>query len=263
MNKSTTVWIIGASTGIGEALVLNWAKRGATVIISSRSKKSLEAVKERCGSHQNNVIIETLDLENSDSIVTAADNVLKNISQLDYVFLNGGLSQRALVHETGLETDRKLMEVNYFGNVILAKKILPYFLKQGYGHFTVTSSFTGVMGIPFRSSYAAAKHALHGFFDSLRAEYVKEHISVTIVCPGYVKTNISVNAIGPGGIPTGVMDPSQNTGMLPEKCAQKMIDATIKREKEVYFGGKEVLMIYFKKYLPFLYYKFAAGIKSK
>jgi len=252
MAGQTTVWIIGASSGIGEALAVNWAKKGARLILSSRKIESLELVKKRCGTQQENITIEPLDLENTESINCATQNVLKNIERLDYVFLNGGLSQRSYVHESSIDMDRKMMEINYFGNVSLAKNILPFFLKQGYGHFTITSSLTGIFGMPLRSSYAASKHALHGFFESLRAEQVDNKIHVTIVCPGYIKTNISVNALGSDGEPTGKMDKAQNTGMSPEKCAQKMIQATFNKKKEVYIGGKELLMIYFKRYLPFL-----------
>ena len=256
-----TVWITGASSGIGEALVLNLAKQGAKLIISSRREDVLLKIKEKCGDNKKNITVQTLDLANPASIIAAADAVLKQIDKLDYVFLNGGISQRSLTQETEIETDRKLMEVNYFGTIGLTKKILPFFIKQGFGHFVVTSSISGVFGFPLRSAYSAAKHALHGYFDSLRAEHVVNNINVTIACPGRIKTNISVNAIGPDGKPTGTMDNAQNTGMTAEKCANQMIKAAAKNKKEVYIGKKEILMVYFKRYIPALYYKLASSVK--
>ena len=196
MFKNKTVWITGASSGIGEALVLNLAKQGARIIISSRRIEALDAVKEKCGDQKDNIIVQQLDLSSTENVEAAAQNVLSKIDRLDYVFHNGGISQRSLTHETSLEIDRKLMEVNFFGAISLTKQILPMFIQQGFGHFIITSSLTGICGIPLRSAYCASKHALHGYFDTLRAEHVKNNINVTIVCPGFIKTNISSNAIG-------------------------------------------------------------------
>ena len=261
MYKDKTVWITGASSGIGEALVLNFAKQGALVIISSRRIEALEEVKAKCGANKNNVIVQPLDLSSPENINTSAQTALSKIDRLDYVFHNGGISQRSLTHETNIDIDRKLMEVNYFGTIALTKKILPFFLQQGFGHFIITSSLSGVFGFPLRSAYCASKHALHGYFDTLRAEQVKNNIYVTIVCPGFIKTNISVNAIGKDGKSTGQFDNSQNSGMSAEQCARKMIDAATKKKKEIYIGNREISMIYFKRYLPFIYYKLAASVK--
>ena len=261
MFKNKTVWITGASSGIGEALVLNLAKQGAKLIISSRRENVLMAIKEKCGANKNSVTVQTLDLANPENINAAADAVLSQLKTLDYVFLNGGISQRSLTQETSIETDRKMMEVNYFGTIGLTKKILPFFIEQGFGHFIVTSSISGVFGFPLRSAYSAAKHALHGYFDSLRAEHVENNINVTIACPGRIKTNISVNAIGSDGKPTGKMDNAQNTGMSAEECASQMIKAAAKKKKEVYIGNKEILMVYFKRYIPALFYKLAATVE--
>ena len=202
-----------------------------------------------------------MDLESRDTIKDVADKVLSSVDRLDYVFLNGGLSQRSYAADSGLEIDRRMMEINYFGNIFLTKLILPYFIRQGHGHFIVTTSLTGIFGIPLRSSYAASKHALHGFFDTLRAEQKENNIAVTIVCPGFIKTDISKNALNSDGLPTGKMDEAQNKGMSAEKCARKMISATLNKKKEIYIGGKEISMVYFKRYLPFLYYFMASRVK--
>lgn len=261
MNGNKTVWITGASSGIGEALALNWAAKGADLILSARTESALEAVGKKCRTGSNKVIIQIMDLASPESINQAFSNTITQIDRLDYIFLNGGLSQRSLVAETNIHIDRMLMEINYFGNVFLSKLALQFFINQGHGHFVITSSLTGVFGIPLRSSYSASKHALHGFFDSLRAEQVHNNIKVTIVCPGFIKTNISVNALSSTGQPTGIMDKAQNNGISADVCAKKMISAALSNKKEVYIGGKEVLMVYFKRYFPFIYYKLASRVR--
>ncbi len=261
MKKEEIIWITGASSGIGEALSKEWAKKGKQIIISSRKKEELERVKSECERLGAEVHIEVLDLANPTSVSAACDNVLSKFQAVDYLFLNGGLSQRAYAKDSSLEMDRNMMEINYFGNINLAKSMLPSMKKNGGGHFVVTTSLTGKFGIPLRSSYAASKHALHGFFDTLRAEEVDSNIKVTIVCPGFIRTDISKNALGPDGKPTGKMDEAQNAGMSPEKCAEKMISASRKNKKEVYIGGKEISMVYFRRYLPSLYYYLASRVK--
>ncbi len=258
--KDKTVWITGASSGIGEAITLQLAAQGADLIISSRRKETLEALKLKCAGAKH-VAVVPLDLEDDASIQDAADEVLSKISKLDFMFHNGGTSQRSLTHETNLEVDQKLMQINYFGAISLTKRILPLYIKQGFGHFVITSTISGVFGFPLRSAYAASKHALHGYFDSLRAEHRENNIDVTIVCPGRIKTNISVNALGADGKATGKLDDAQNFGMPAEKCASIMLRAVGKKKKEIYIGGKEILMVYFKRFIPTLYYKLAATVK--
>ena len=258
--KDKTVWITGASSGIGEVLTLQLAAQGADLIISSRRKETLEMLKVKCEGAKN-VWVLPLDLENDVSIQAAADEVLAQVTKLDYVFHNGGISQRSLTQETSLEVDHRLMQINYFGAVSLTKRVLPLFMEQGFGHFVVTSTISGVFGFPLRSAYAASKHALHGYFDSLRAEHTENNIAVTIVCPGRIKTNISINALGADGTATGKLDDAQNNGMPAEKCASIILKAVQKKKKEIYIGGKEILMVYFKKFIPALYYKLAATVK--
>jgi len=261
MNKTETAWITGASSGIGEGLVLLLAKTGMRLIISSRNEEALKSVKAKCGVQSENIRILPLDLGDALSVQKAVESVFSTERKVDYVFLNGGLSQRSLASETDLTVDRHLMEVNYFGTVGMAKNILPHFLKQGGGHFVVTSSLAGIFGFPLRSSYSATKHALHGFFETLRAEQHGNNIKVTMACPGRIATNISMNALGSDGRPTNVLDEAQKNGMPAIECARRMIKAAEKNKKEVYIGGVDVLMAYFRRYIPSIYYKLVTRVK--
>jgi short-subunit dehydrogenase len=182
--------------------------------------------------------------------------------KIDILINNGGVSQRTLVKDTTMEIFRKIMEINLFGAVQLTKLVLPVMIKNGGGHIIATSSISGKFGFPLRSAYAASKHALHGFFETVRLENINENIKVTIVCPGRVKTNISYNAISTDGKPHGKMDDGQNEGISPEKCALQIMKAIRKNKKEVLIGGKELMMVHFKRFAPFIFYKIASKIKS-
>ena len=155
------------------------------------------------------------------------------------------------------------MEVNFFGTVALTKLILPHFISRNSGHFAVISSLVGKFGSPFRSSYAASKHALHGFFDTLRAEHFQENIAVTMICPGFIRTNVSVNALTADGTALGQMDEAQQKGMSPEDCAAEIFSAITGKKEEVNIGGKETMAIYVKRFFPGIFSKIIKKAKVR
>jgi short-subunit dehydrogenase len=164
---------------------------------------------------------------------------------------NGGISQRAFAKDTQIRVDKKIMEINYLGTIALTKGILPHFIKNKKGHFVITTSIVGKIGTPLRSSYAASKHALHGFFDSLRAEHHQDNIAVTLVCPGFVNTNVSINALTGDGTPQEKLDVVTENGIQPERFAKLMAIAIKKKKEEVYIAGaKEKLGVYAKLFYP-------------
>jgi short-subunit dehydrogenase len=183
------------------------------------------------------------------------NKVVEKFHRLDYLFNSGGISQRSEVWETDIEVDRKIMEVNYFGNIALTKAVLPILQKQKSGHIIVTSSIAGKFGFFLRSAYCASKHALHGFYESLMLEEEKNGIFVTLVCPGKILTPISVNALKADGTAHGEMDRNQETGMPVEECVRQMLKATIQRKKEVLIGNKEIKAVTLKRFLPNLFWK--------
>ncbi|MDJ1479051.1 SDR family oxidoreductase [Cytophagaceae bacterium YF14B1] len=254
MNTFTNkvVWITGASSGIGEALVYALAQEGARLILSARRKTELDRVAQQTQLPAADILILPLDVEQSDTFDKATQTVIQTFGRIDVLILNAGISQRSFIKDTPLAVDRRIMEINYFGIVGLAKTVLPTFVKQQSGQFIVTSSVVGYIGTPMRSSYAASKHALHGFFDSLRAEHWKDKIKVTIVCPGYIKTAISLHAIDEKGEQYNKMDTNQEKGMQPAVCARHTLKAVKKNKEEVYIGGKEIFGIYMKRFFPLL-----------
>jgi len=244
------VWITGASSGIGEALAIKLSNLGAKLILSARNVPALEAVKQACKNSES-VKIVPLDLEEYSVLNGKVTEAINWFGRIDVLVNNGGISQRSLAKDTAIAVDKRIMDINYLGTVALTKAVLPHFIENQSGQFVVTTSIVGKVATPLRSSYAASKHALHGFFDSLRAENHKNNITVTLVCPGFVNTHISMNALTGDGTPQNVMDTATQNGIEPEKFAKIMAKAIYKKKQEVYIAGaKEKLGIYTKRFFP-------------
>ncbi|MCS6930469.1 MAG: SDR family oxidoreductase [Saprospiraceae bacterium] len=256
------VWLTGASSGIGEALAYELAERGAHLILSSRNEVALQSVAAEASRRgATEIWVKPLDLAEHDSLPIIVEEVLRQVGKVDIVIHCSGISQRSLAVETSLEVDKRLMNVNYFGTVALTKALLPSMLMHQLGHIVVVSSLTGKFGTPLRSGYAASKHALHGFFDSLRAELAHTPIQVTIACPGFVRTQISINALTGSGTPQGTMDDATAKGISPKKAARKILHAVERGKEEIWFGGKEVIGVYLKRFFPAYFSKLIAKAK--
>ncbi|MCK5028433.1 MAG: SDR family oxidoreductase [Bacteroidales bacterium] len=258
--KNKVVWITGASSGIGEALTYEFAQQGAKLIISSNQQQELENVKQLCEKLGSECFIQFLDVTEIDKMQTITDDLISKFGRIDVLVNNAGISQRSMVIDTSVDVDRKIMEIDYFGTIALTKTVLPYMIKNGGGYIAATSSISGKFGFPLRSAYSAAKHALHGFFETLRAEVYDHNIKVLIAFPGRIKTNISLHALTKDGTAHGKMDEGQNTGITAEKCAKQYVKAIRKDKKEVLIGARELLMVYIHKFLPKLFYKLARKI---
>lgn len=256
-----TVWITGASAGIGKALALNLARQGARLILSSRKRKALEEVAKETQSDR----VEILPLDLEDHV--GLENILKAneslLAKVDILINNGGISQRSKVVDTDFSVYKKLMDVNYLGTVNLTLGLLPHFIKKNDGQYVVISSMAGKFGVPVRSGYSASKMALHGFFDAMRAELRDTKIKVTMVCPGYIQTDISKNALTANGEAQGTMDEAQRNGMPVEIMVEKVLAAVAAAKEEVHIGGfKEVKMAgIVSRWLPATFRKIIA--KSK
>lgn len=246
--ENKTIWITGASSGIGEALALEFASQGARLILSARNEAELQRVATACG--RTDTIIQPLDLGNHESLPGVVQTVLARAGQVDVLVNNGGISQRSLAKDTNFDVDKKLINVNLLGTICLTKAILPHFIQRKTGHFVVITSLTGKFGTPLRSAYAAAKHGLHGFFDSLRAEVWRENILVTLVCPGFITTHVSMNALTGDGSPQGSMDNATRAGKSPAGLAKAIANAVKKGKYEIYYGGSELIGVYVKRFFP-------------
>jgi dehydrogenase/reductase SDR family member 7B len=259
--ENKIVWITGASSGIGFALAKQFAEQHATVILSGRSIETLEIARLKLDRAEKHFSL-VLDLEKSDNFSALTQLVIEKMGRIDVLVNNGGISQRSEVHETAIEIDRKIMEVNYFGNIALTKAVLPFFSAQKSGTIIVISSIAGKFGFYLRSAYAASKHALQGFYESLLLEEAKNNLKITLVYPGKINTDISKNALNSAGKRHGVMDHNQATGMDADVCAKQIINGVAKGKKELLIGNKEIKAVILKRFFPWLFWRIIAKQKA-
>ena len=248
------VWITGASSGIGKEFCIQLDQMGAILILSSRNKNALVELKESL-SHSEKHQIQVLDLEDSSEFKNMTDSILSSHKKIDLLINNGGISQRSNVADTDLSIDRKIMEVNFFGNVALSKAVLPHMIKNKSGHIVVISSIAGKFGFFLRSAYSASKHALHGFYESLSLEQKDNGINITVVCPGKINTPISTNALNKEGEKNGQMDDNQRHGLPVSKCVKKILKDVAKKKEESFVGGKEIYAVKIKNLFPRIFRK--------
>jgi len=257
---NSVIWITGASSGIGKELALQLSALHCKLILSGRRENTLLEVKKMCKTPED-VVILPFNLEKHELIPSIVKKALSFYNTIDKIILNGGISQRSLIIDTDLAVDKKLIDVDYLGNVAISKAILPYFVENKKGHFVVVSSVMGKFGSPYRSGYCGAKHALHGFFDVLRMEHDKDCVKVTMICPGFVNTNVSRNALTGDGSPLNKQDSGTENGLPVTVFTKKMIQAIKKETYEVYIGKSEIKGVYMKRFFPKLLHRLV--LKSK
>lgn len=247
--QGKTVWVTGASSGIGEALAVELAGRGARLVLTARRASELERVRQRCPSPERHHVF-PLDLSDADALEPHVQRLLAEHGPVDVLLHCSGLSQRSRTVETSMEVDRRLMELNYFAAVALTKALLPSMLERGGGQLAVISSVAGKLGVAQRSAYCGSKFALHGFFEAVRAELHHRGIEVTLICPGYVRTQIAVNALSGDGQPFGRTDDNIAGGISAEACAKVAARGIERGEEEVVVGGSETYGILVKRVWP-------------
>ncbi|HNY14199.1 MAG TPA: SDR family NAD(P)-dependent oxidoreductase [Bacteroidales bacterium] len=256
------IWITGASSGIGEALVYELSERGAHLIISSNDIPGLERVKNACLAKSPDIRSVPFDLADTSAINSLVEKQLQDTGGIDFLFNIGGISQRARIEDTPLWLDRKIFEINYFGTIALTKAILPYMIQQKSGHIAATSSISGRFGFPLRSAYSASKQALHGFFETLYLENKENNIRTSVIIPGRVRTNISIHALDGEGREHGKMDSGQADGITPQKAVKQILKGIALNRREILVGGSELTMLYIRRIWPWLFFRIGDKIKS-
>jgi short-subunit dehydrogenase len=245
-----TVLVTGASSGIGEALARHLASRGAKVLLAARRRPELERV-GRSLDHAERHRIWAVDLSDSVKLPQWAKALEEQVGQIDALFANAGVSQRSEALETRLQVERRLFAINYWAPIILTKTLAPAMVERGEGQICVVTSVMGKLGTPRRSSYAATKHALHGYFDCLRHELGADGVKVTLAVPGYVQTRISINALTGTGEPLGEMRKATEEGMDADVCAKRILRAVERGKNEVLIAGaRETAGVWLKRLAP-------------
>lgn len=243
------IWITGASSGIGEALAVQLSAMGALLILTSRNESELAKVRDRC-SRQAFILPADLSVGGIQELAAAA---LAIHGRIDILINNAGIGQRATAEETSEAVLRQIMELDFFVPVLLTQALLPHFRSQG-GHMVVTGSMAGLMGVPRRTAYSAAKHAVMGYFESLQVEHAIEGFFITIVSPGRVRSRFSLNALRGSGEAYGQMDKAQQKGIPAEICASKIIRAIERKRRHVVIARGERLLWWLRKWAPPLYH---------
>ena len=259
--NNKTAWITGASGGIGKELAIQMANAGAKIILTARNVEKLNAVKDSLPG--NGHLVYPKDLLKTEAIPDAVKEVVAKVGNIDILVNNAGVSQRSLAKHTNLEVDRKIMELDYFSAVILTKSLLPHMIERRQGLILSISSIAGKMGTPMRTAYCAAKHALIGFMDALRAEVHADGIRVMVVNPGSVQTDISMNALEGDGSKHNVTDPLIANGFPVEECVRRIINGIKNGTPELLIAkGKEKLAVYARRFYPTLLFKMMTKLRT-
>ncbi|MBU2873496.1 SDR family oxidoreductase [Marinobacter salexigens] len=260
-----TIWITGASSGIGEALAVRFAQEGARLVLSARRQSELERVAERCrdnGLSADQVLVLPMDVTNWEALPGAVQTVLNQFGQVDLLINNAGLSQRSLCVETEMSVYRQLMEVDVMGQIALTKAVLPHMLERGVGHIAVTASVAGKVGAPLRTGYCAAKHAVMGFFDSLRTEVEGQGVHISTIVPGFIRTDIARSALAGDGKASDLKDDDIENGMDVNDCAEVVVKGLNAKKREIPVGkGKEMAALWLKRLAPEVLFRMARAHK--
>ncbi|XP_072895657.1 dehydrogenase/reductase SDR family member 7 [Hemitrygon akajei] len=250
------VWITGASTGIGEELAYQLAKLGASLVLSSRREAELQQVKQNCldcsGLQEEDILVLSLDLNEYSTHEAATKRVIQQFGKIDILVNNAGRSQRSLFLDTCFDVYKAIMNLNFFGTVSMTKCVLPYMVKQGQGQIVTVSSLAGLVAAPASTGYASSKHALQGFFNSLRPELANyPGIVISMVCPGLVHSNIVKNAFTEE-INKMTAESSVQTRKMPTaRCARLILVGMANELKEVWISEQPMLLyVYLWQYAP-------------
>lgn len=259
------VWITGASSGIGEALAAQCATKGAKLVLSARNEAELNRVAVTCRENgANDVFVLPMDVSQHDSLNALAQQVLSQYGQVDLLINNAGVSQRSFCIDTDFSVYRQMMDINVLGQIALTQAVLPAMVARGEGHIAVTASVAGKIGAPLRTGYCAAKHAVMGFFDSLRTEVTADGIQVTTIVPGYIQTGVAKNALRGDGQSTGETDDDIAGGMDVNECASVIIAGFEEGTPEIAVGsGPEMGILDLKRSDPIACFELTAQMAQQ
>lgn len=261
--KDLTIWITGASSGIGEALALELANHGARIILSGRNENKLAVVKNCCKNSDKHLIA-AFDIADAEQVKNTYECLKLQNVQIDWLINNAGISQRSLIMETEETVERKIMEIDYFAQTRLTRLVLTDMLAQGSGKVVMMSSIAGLLGTQYRGGYGAAKAALHMWANSLRAELHEQGIEVATIFPGFIQTNVSINALTGDGSAQGTMDEATNKGLTARIFAKQVSAALIKGEEYIVVAApKEKLATTINRLSPPKLYQLIRASKVK
>jgi dehydrogenase/reductase SDR family member 7B len=227
-------WITGASSGIGEGLAQKLADQGARLILSGRNVGELERVASVCGADR--CLILPFDVTDFAALAALVNQAWGWAGRIDALVNNAGISQRSLALESAFKVYEEITKVDLLAPIALTQALLPKMVAAGGGRIVAISSVAGIVGVPMRSAYCAAKHGLIGYCDSLRCETAHLGIQVQVIAPGSIKTNVSRNALTADGSARGVSDGVIEAGYSVDEAVDAMMGALTAGKREFIFA---------------------------
>ena len=249
---SKVIWVTGASSGLGEALVYQLAKEDCKIVLTSNETERLAEVAQKSGLKEANYLVLPIELENFDAEVELK-KVIDKFGKLDVLINNAGICQKDFGEKTREDIERKIMEINYFAMTKLTKACIPY-LKESKGTIAAVGSLNGLVGAPMLTTYAASKFAVKGYFESLRYELEQFGIKVLIIIPGFMKTDITIKSLTGDGSQFGQNSITNEIGITVDKCAKKIINAIKKEKAWLRMGGLEHMFPVVSFFFPSLHF---------
>ena len=250
--KDNVVVITGASKGIGAEVARLLAAKGARLVLAARNEKELAAVAEECRKAGAAVVSVKADVAVERDCQAIVAGAVLAFGRLDTLVNNAGVSMWARFEDIeDMSILERIMQVNYMGAVYCTHHALPH-LRESRGRIVGVSSLAGRVGVPTRTGYSASKHAMTGFFDSLRIELEDSGITVTMIYPGFVSTGIRENATGPDGKPILVSPVKEGEVMSVEDCARRIVKAIEGREREVVMTARGKMGLWLRLLAPSL-----------
>ncbi|TNE53739.1 MAG: SDR family NAD(P)-dependent oxidoreductase [Sphingomonadales bacterium] len=227
--EGKTVWITGASSGIGASLAREWSSRGANIILSGRDEARLAEVAADCGE----TLILPFDVRDDAALAEANAAAIAWKGGVDIAVANAGVSQRSQALKTDMSVYREIIDIDLTSQIAFAQGLIGHMAERGSGHLLFISSIAGKVGVPMRTAYSAAKFGLAGYADALRAELSQKGVSVHVIYPGSIATDISRNALTADGSKRGRSDRVIDEGIQPQDAAKTMVDAVALGQREI------------------------------
>jgi NAD(P)-dependent dehydrogenase (short-subunit alcohol dehydrogenase family) len=255
--RGTTVLVTGAGGGLGRATAARFAAAGANIAALDKDPSGLESLREELGSRGSGCLAITGDITDPHACARAVGQVVERFGSLDVLVNNAGMSHRSGFAATDLAVIRRVMEVNFFGAVNCTKAALPHLL-ESRGLVIAISSVAGYTPLIARTGYAASKHAVHGFFDSLRTELAPRGVDVMIVCPSFVATRIDRNALGGDGKPVRHAQVTVGRPVTAETAAATVLAGAERGRRLVFVGRTAWMAWWLNRLAPTLYERIMA-----
>ncbi len=232
MFKDKVAVITGASSGIGQAIAIEFAKQGTHVVITARNKERLAATEKACNKHNIQTLVVETDVSQQEACYNLIEQAYETFGKIDFLVNNAGISMRANFAEMDLSVIEQVMGVNFWGSVYCTRYAMPYLL-ESHGWVIGISSVAGYRGLPGRTGYSASKYAMNGFLEALRTENLNTGLKVLTLCPGFTASNIRNTALTASGKTQSETPREESSMMQPEEVAQYMMKAIQKNKKQL------------------------------